>query len=68
MSLVIGEYHMPQPEVVRQPAYSAIHQALADRLAEVEQDRQLAEAKDLLDSVQEWAETLLYKLTAVHKK
>lgn len=68
MTLVIGEYHMPQPEVVRQPAYSAIHQALADRLADVPQEGQLAEAQALLDSVQEWAETLLYKLTAVHKK
>lgn len=67
MTLVIGDYTMPQPEVVKKPEYTAIHQALADRLADVPPEGRLAAAKQVLDGVLEWAETIQHKLKMVHQ-
>ncbi len=67
MTLVIGEYAMPDPDDLGGTAYRAIHQALQDRLHTAKGQDKVALALDQLDDFRAWAEHLMKKLEAVHR-
>ena len=67
MTLVIGEYAMPDPEVVSRAEYTAIHQVLADKVGKVKQEDAVAEAMGVLDEFQAWAQSVKDKLEHVHQ-
>lgn len=66
MTLVIGKFNMPDPGLVRQPEYTAIHQALAEALAKAKPEDHLAEAEYILDRMRTWVDDIQDKLERVH--
>jgi hypothetical protein len=67
MTLVIGEYAMPDPERVGYDEYRAIHQVLADKVAKAKPDRAMAVALESLDEFQAWTEGVKEKLEYIHR-
>ena len=67
MTLVIGEYALPDPDRVGYAEYRAIHQVLADRVAKAQPERALAAALESLDEFQAWTESVKEKLEYVHR-
>ena len=68
MTLVIGEYAMPDPDRVGFAEYRAIHQVLADKVAKAKPERVLDTALESLDEFQAWTQTVKDKLEHVHQK
>lgn len=67
MTLVIGEYAMPDPERTCRAEYTAIHKVLADKVAKVKPGGAVAEALGVLDEFQAWAQSVKEKLEHVHQ-
>ena len=67
MTLVIGEYAMPDPDRVGYAEYRAIHQVLADKVAKAKPERALDTALESLDEFKAWTENVKEKLEYVHR-
>jgi hypothetical protein len=72
MTLKIGEYHMPDPDVVGQSEYRALH----DLLESVADSGSMSggtiddpsEAVAVLEEVKYWCDSLIEKLLHVHRR
>lgn len=67
MTLVIGKFSMPDPGLVRQPEYTAIHQVLTEVLAKTRPADHLPEAEFVLDRMRTWVDDIQDKLNRVHQ-
>lgn len=67
MTLVIGEYAMPDPKVVSRAEYTAIHQVLEKQLAGLKREDVLPEAEFVLTEIRTWVDDIQDKLNRVHQ-
>ena len=67
MTLVIGEYAMPDPDQVGYAEYRAIYQVLADKVPKARREDALDRALEVLDEFRTWADHVQRKLEIVHQ-
>lgn len=67
MTLVIGEYAMPDPDRVGYDEYRAIYQVLADKVAKAKPDRAMDVALESLDDFRAWTEGVKERLEYIHR-
>jgi hypothetical protein len=67
MTLVIGEYAMPDPDQVGYAEYRAIYQVLADKVPHARREDALDRALEVLDEFRTWADHVQKKLEIVHQ-
>jgi hypothetical protein len=67
MTLVIGEYAMPDPDQVGYAEYRAIYQVLADKVPQARREDALDRALEVLDEFRTWADHVQKKLEIVHQ-
>jgi hypothetical protein len=67
MTLVIGEYAMPDPDQVGYDEYRAIYQVLANKVPNARREDALDRALEVLDEFRTWADHVQKKLEIVHQ-
>jgi hypothetical protein len=67
MTLKIGEYHMPDPDVVGQSEYRALYELL-EGFDDDTAAGDVGDAVAVLEEVKYWCDSLIEKLLHVHRR